>query len=424
MTDSSTAPGVEQQHDTPPEQGLTGTAPGFAAAQVILKPRKARPFYGRHPWVLESAVARVVGQPADGDVVDLLTDAGKFVARGIINSRSKIRVRLYTWDNRQALNREFWQGKIENALALRTQLGLDDPQGAARLVFSEADGVSGLIVDRYGPWLAVQVTGLGLARRLDELVEILVARVAPQGIFIRTEKGVASAEGIELRDGLYWGETPDGPVFISENGLRYGLDLAEGQKTGFYLDQRDNRRVAASYFAGRRVLDMFCYSGGFSLNALVNGGARETLGFDSSQKAIGLARANAELNGVTKARFEASDCFEALHALSDHGEKFGAVVVDPPKFARSRGSLDEALRAYHKLNRLAVDVLEPGGILVTCSCSGHVSREDFLFMLLGVAEQSGRDIQVLEMRGASADHPLSVTCLESEYLKCFICRVS
>jgi 23S rRNA (cytosine1962-C5)-methyltransferase len=234
---------------------------------------------------------------------------------------------------------------------------------------------------------------------------------------------VAAAEGIDLRDGHYWGQTPDGPVFIIENQLRYGIDLAEGQKTGFYLDQRENRLAAAGYMRGRRVLDMFCYSGGFSLNAAVHGHAREVLGYDSSPKAVALARANAELNGVTNARFEEADGFKSLDALVAGRQRFGAVVLDPPKFARSRGSVDDALRAYHRVNRLAVDVLEPHGILVTCSCSGHVSSEDLLYMLRGVAEQTGRDIQVLAMRGAGPDHPLTVTCLESEYLKCFICRV-
>jgi 23S rRNA (cytosine1962-C5)-methyltransferase len=398
-------------------------AAGFAAASAVLKPRRARPFYGRHPWVLDSAVARLEGAPADGDVVDLMSDAGKFIARGLYNSQSRIRVRLYTWDVRQPLDRAFWRTRLAAALELRTALGFDLPAGAARLVFSEADGLSGLVVDRYAQWLSLQVTSLGMARRLDEIVSLLVELARPRGIFVRTEKGMASFEGLDLRDGLIWGEAPQGPAFIEENGLRYGVDLAEGQKTGFYLDQRDNRRTVAGYLARRRVLDLFCYSGGFSLNALVHGRAREELAYDSSAKAIALARANAELNGVTGARFEQLDCFQALDALVAGGEKFGAVILDPPKFARRRGSVDEALRAYHRLNRLAVDVLEPGGILVTCSCSGHVTREDFLHMLLGVAEQTGRQLQVLETRSASPDHPLSVTCLETEYLKCFICRV-
>ncbi len=168
----------------------------------------------------------------------------------------------------------------------------------------------------------------------------------------------------------------------------YGVDLAEGQKTGFYLDQRDNRRAAAGYFRDRRVLDMFCYSGGFSLNAVAHGGAREAIGYDASDKAVALARANAEINSVPNVRFEAADCFEALESLTASNEKFGAVILDPPKFARSRSAVDDALRAYHRINRLAVNVLEPDGILVTCSCSGHVLREDFQHMLLGVAEQT------------------------------------
>jgi len=399
------------------------TADGFAVAQAVLKPRKARPFYGRHPWVLDSALAHLDGDAADGDVVDLVNESGKFVARGIYNSQSRIRVRLYSWDINQPLAADFWRSQLTSAVELRKSLALDQRDGAARLVFSEADGLSGLVVDRYADWLCLQVTSLGLARRLDSIVEALRELVSPRGIFVRTEKGVASAEGLELRDGLIWGEAPQGPAFITENELRYGVDLAEGQKTGFYLDQRDNRLASAKYFRGRRVLDMFCYSGGFSLNAARHGQAHEVIGIDSSAKAIALAEANAQLNGVTNARFEASDCFKGLETVAGGRDRFGAIILDPPKFARRRSAVDDALRAYHRLNRLAVDSLEPGGILVTCSCSGHVTREDFVHMLVGVAEQSKRKIQILESRGAAPDHPLSVTCLETDYLKCLICRV-
>ena len=412
---------ADVSHSTTSDSGQE--APGFAAGQAILKPRKARPFYGRHPWVLASAIARIGGNVADGDVVDLVSDAGEFIARGLYNSQSRIRVRLYTWDNTQAIDSAFFRQRLQTAVAWRTKLGLDDPDGAARLVYSEADGLSGLVVDRYAGWLSIQVTALAMAQRLDELVDALTELVHPRGIFVRTEKGAAAAEGIELRDGLYRGEAPDGPAFIVENHLRYGVDLAEGQQTGFYLDQRDNRRAAARYMRDRRVLDMFCYSGAFSLNAAVHGGAREVVGFDTSPKAVALARANAELNSVTNVRFEAGDCFAVLESLAERAEKFGAVVLDPPKFVRSRNAVGNALRAYHRLNRLAIDVLEPDGILVTCSCSAHVLRDDFLNMLAGVAEQTGRDLQVLEARGAAADHPVSVTCLEGEYLKCLICRV-
>lgn len=391
--------------------------------KVVLKPRKARPFYGRHPWVLDSAIDRVAGAPADGDVVELLSDKGKFIARGIFNSRSRIRVRLYTWKAAEQLDETFWRGRLQNALALRAQLGYQDPGGAVRLVYSEGDGLSGLIVDRYADYLAVQVTALAIAVRLDSIVPMLVELTQPRGIVLRTERGITRAEGLELRDGPHWGQMPEEPLIITEHGLRYRVDLAEGQKTGFYLDQRENRKAAAAYFRGRRVLDVFCYSGGFALAAAALGGADDVLGIDASQKAVALAQANAELNGLRSVHFLAGDCFETLEALVAAGEQFGGVVLDPPKFARSRGALSEALRAYHWLNRLGVGLLKPGGILVTCSCSGHVTREDFLDMLLGVAQQSGRQIQVLEQRGASPDHPVSATCRESEYLKCFICRV-
>ncbi len=391
--------------------------------QVILKPRKARPFYGRHPWVLDSAIDRVEGDPADGDVVDLLCDKHKFIARGIFNGRSRIRVRLYTWDVNTQLDDAFWRHRIESALQLRRHLGYDDPAGAARVVFSEGDGLSGLIVDRYADYLAVQVTAQAMALRLPQIVPMLVDLFHPKGILIRTEKGVSRTEGIELRDGPYWGTPPDGPILIVDGGLKYEVDLAEGQKTGFYLDHRENRTAAARYFRDRRVLDMFCYSGGFSMAASAFGGAREVLGVDTSQRAVMLAWANVQRNGLENVKFQQGDGFETLESLLAAGERFGGVILDPPKFARSRGSLDEALRAYHWLNRLGVSLLEPGGILVTCSCSGHVSREDFLYMLVGVAQQTKREIQVLEQRGASADHPISAACLESEYLKCFVCRV-
>jgi 23S rRNA (cytosine1962-C5)-methyltransferase len=393
-------------------------------SKVIVKPRKARPFFGRHPWVLDSAVDRVEGSPADGDVVDLFSDQGRFIARGIFNSRSRIHVRLYTWNEVEPLDDAFWRRRLETAFALRDMLGYNQPEGASRLVFSEGDGLSGLIVDRYRDYLVVQVTALAVAMRLPQIVPMLVELASPQGIFLRTERDIVKAEGLQIDTGLHWGQMPNGPIEIIDYRLHYEVDLAAGQKTGLYLDQRENRAAAARYMRDRRVLDMFCYTGGFSLAAAVLGEAREVRGFDTSQRAVAQAHANAVRNVAGNVQFECGDAFETLHALRTAGEKFDGVVLDPPKFAKSRGAVDDALRAYARLNRAALDVLAPGGILVTCSCSGHVTRDDFFFMLVNVAQQSGRDIQVLEQRGAAADHPVSATCPETEYLKCFICRVS
>jgi len=409
----------------PESSSLPSETAGLPVATVVLKPKRARPFFGRHPWVLDTAVLRVDGTPADGDVVDLATHDGTFVARGLWNASSKLRVRLYAFDAVTRLDDALWKTRITGAVSFRQSRGLADPDGAARLVNSEGDDLSGLIVDRYGAWLSVQVTGLAMSHRLDTVCDALQSLVAPTGILLRgAERGLSKLEGLHLPDRLVRGTAPTGPIFVMEHGLKFGVDLTEGQKTGFYLDQRDNRQAAARYARGRRVLDMFCYSGGFGVACAVSGGARSVLAVDSSAKATALAKANADLNGAANVAVETADAFEKLAALKAAGDRFGMVILDPPKFARSRASLDDAMRAYHRINRLAIDLLETGGILVTNSCSGAVSREDFLVMLAGVAQRSGRTIQLLECRGAAPDHPVSAGCLEGEYLKCIIARVA
>jgi 23S rRNA (cytosine1962-C5)-methyltransferase len=445
---------------------VSSPATALAAARVVLRPRKALPFYGRHPWVRDTAIDRIepttiAGEhflDLDGQVVDLISDKGKFIARGLFNSQSRIRVRLYTWNADEPLDETFFRRKLEAAIGLRRQIGYEPagrpaaPAGGAsmkserealslagradrdtdgeygresatRLFFSESDGLSGLVVDRYGDCLVVQPTSLALAQRIETLVAILQDLLQPRAIVLRSEKNVAQLEGMELAEGHVWGELPEGPITIREHGLAYEVDLHAGQKTGFYLDQRENRRAAAGYLRGRRVLDMFCYTGGFAMAARALGGAADVLGIDASKKAVAQARCNAELNGLDRLRFDTGDAFQTLDALTAQGTKFDAVILDPPKFARGKSGANQALMAYHRLNRAAVDLLEPGGILVTCSCTGGVTREDFLLMLSGVAQKSRRDIRLLEQRGAAADHPISATCLETEYLKCMICQV-
>jgi 23S rRNA (cytosine1962-C5)-methyltransferase len=415
----------------------------LSAARVVLRPRKALPFYGRHPWVLASAVERVepmniAGEhllEIDGAIVDLVNDRGKFIARGFYNGNSRIRVRLLTWNAEEALDEAFFRRRIAAAIELRRRIGYEgvrnategvpySADSAARLIFSEADGLSGLVVDRYGDYLVVQPTSLAMAQRLEMIVAILHDLLQPKAVVLRAEKSMAQLEGVEIAEGHVWGELPAGPITIREHGLVYEVDLHVGQKTGFYLDQRENRRAAASYLQGRRVLDLFCYTGGFAMTAAKLGGAREVLGIDSSKKAIAQAQRNTELNGLTNVAFDVGDGFQTLDALLDRGERFEAVILDPPKFARGKSGVNQALMAYHRLNRAAVELLVPGGILVTCSCTGSVSREHFLLMLSGVAQKSGRDLRVLEQRGAAADHPVSATCLETEYLKCLICEVA
>jgi 23S rRNA (cytosine1962-C5)-methyltransferase len=391
--------------------------------RVVLHPRRARPFYGQHPWVYAGAIADISGNPADGDVVDLYSHAGHFVARGLYNSRSKIRVRLYSWSPDSTLDRDFFRARLAAALHLRGPiLGLDGPGRGCRLVFSEADGLSGLTVDRYDRWLVAQFTALGLAVRRDLLAELLVEQVRPEGIELRTERGIGQLEGLELQDGPIWGNVPAEPVTIEENGLRFLVHLSAGQKTGFYLDQRHNRQAAAALAGGRRVLDAFCYSGGFGLCA-ARAGAREVLGVDVSAPALELARANAQLNGLANLSFVRADVFAQMRALAEAGERFGMVVLDPPKFARARHAVEEALRGYRRLQTLALRMLEPDGILVTCCCSGLIGMEELEDLLAQLAAEERRPVQVLERRGQAADHPVAVACPESRYLKCILCRV-
>lgn len=391
---------------------------------VILQPRRARPFYGRHPWVYPGAISSVKGEPGDGDVVDLDSHTGNFVARGLYNSRSKIRVRLYSWSPEVALDSSFFRARLEAAIHLRRSiLGLQKPGGASRLVFSESDGLSGLTVDQYDRWLVVQFTALGLAMRRDMFVELLVELLQPEGIQLRTERGIGKLEGLELHDGPLWGKLPDGPLDIEENGLHFLVQLAEGQKTGFYLDQRDNRKAVAAFAGGRRVLDAFCYTGGFGLHA-ARGGATEVIGVDSSETALSLARANAQLNGlIDRVSFVQADVFDRLDFLAEQGQRFQMVILDPPKFARRQSSVEEALRGYRRLQRSALRLLDPEGILVTCCCSGLISLSMLEDLLAQLAEEAAREIQILERRGQAPDHPVSASCLESSYLKCLISRV-
>lgn len=399
-------------------------SPDRSAVRVILKPRKALPFFSRHPWVFAGAIQSTSDRVGAGDEVIVQDDVGRFVARGIYNPNSNIAVRLYSWDEAESLDEAFWSRRLDDAISMRRSLFSSfDPDTACRMVFSEADGLSGLTVDRYGDWLLVQLTSLALAARKDVLIKLLQQKLQPRGIWLRTEKGIREAEGLELADGLLCGEAPPRPLIISENGVKFALDVAEGQKTGFFLDQRDNRRRVADFVRDHRVLDVCCYTGGFSLNCLVNGGAREVVAVDMSESALTLARSNAERNGVAgRLQTIKRDCFKAVEELAAAGEQFDTVILDPPKLARNRQGIDAALRGYYSLNRSALSLLKPGGILVTCSCSGHVSGELFVDMLAQAALHENRRLQILEARGAAADHPTSVTCLESEYLKCYLCR--
>ena len=391
-----------------------------------LKPRHALPLFSRHPWVFATALQK----GADGSdlmpgmEVVVATDRGEPIARGLVNPASLIRVRLYSWTPDKAITNELLASRIRAAIELRRGLGYGD---SCRLIFSEADGLSGLTVDSYDRYLLVQLTSAALATRVESLLDLLEAELSPPGIWLRTDPEIASKEGLDPVDRLARGDTPPRPITISQptadGTLTYFVDLRGGQKTGFYYDQRENRIAAAAYAAGQRVFDGHCYTGGFAFTA-AKAGAKSVLAVDSSESAITMARLNAEANDLHRTvTFEEADVGDRLAELHRDGETFGVVIVDPPKLARSRKGLSRALKAYVRLNVAAVSVLEPGGILVTHSCSGLVRDEDFDQMLQQVALQTGRTIRILERRQAARDHATSVYCLETDYLTCRICHV-
>jgi 23S rRNA (cytosine1962-C5)-methyltransferase len=377
-----------------------------------------------HPWMLAGSLEESQ-VPADVTTVDLVHPDGRWLGRGLYNPHSRIRVRVYEWSSPEvSLDESFFVQRLERALALRRSLSARHPTEAQRLVFSEADQLSGLIVDRYAEYLVIQQTAAAIGPAMKAMVEHLVSVFQPRGIILKIDAKTAKAEGMEPGQWILHGEAPEGEVEILDDGLAWRVDLVDGQKTGFYLDQRENRRAAASYVPqDGRVLDVCCYVGGFAISIGKWSSAREIIAIDSSHKAIEAAARHATLNHIEGLRFEVSDFYDGLGRMIEEAQRFDMVVLDPPRMAGSNAQLASALRAYHRLNYLATRVLNPGGILVTCSCSGRVSRQDFEDMLLGVSKRSHREIQILERRGAASDHPSILTCPETDYLKCFICRV-
>ena len=385
------------------------TARGDAAARA------------RHPWIFSGALARVDGEPEAGTEVDVLGSGGAFLGRGLFNPHSQIRVRLYTVAD-EPLDGAFFAARVREAVRLRSRtLGLADPAGACRLVFSEGDDLSGLTVDRYGDHLVVVLTGLGVAGRLEPILDALEDELSPEGIVLRTEKGMGEAEGLVLEDGLLRGALPDGPIEIREGDLRFAVDLRTGQKTGFYLDQRRNRGRAAAYAPGRSVADVCSYTGAFSVAAL-RAGAERSVAVDASAPALELASANAQRNGVGDRLDTArANAFDWLAAQVEQGRTFGMIVLDPPRFARSRRGVPAALKAYQRLNGLALRCLEERGVLVTFSCSGRVSDADFQEAVARAATDAGRPLRIVERLAQGPDHPVSTACPESAYLKGFVC---
>jgi 23S rRNA (cytosine1962-C5)-methyltransferase len=390
-------------------------------SSLILKPERDKSLLRRHPWVFSGAVARVEGDPQPGHTVDILTDKRHFLARGAYSPVSQIRARVWTFDPSEKVDSGYFQYRIGVASASRSALGIERSTDALRLIHGESDGLPGLIVDRYGSYLVAQFLTAGADYWRETLADAIAEQTGFKDIFERSDADVRELEGLQPRVGILRGN-PDEKVIISEHGLRFSVDIAGGHKTGFYLDQRHNRQRVRTLAKDRDVLDCFCYTGGFSINALA-GGARSVLSVDSSSSAVVLLRENVILNALPSDRLETleADVFQALRKFRDEGRSFDLIVLDPPKFAPTAAQAEKAARGYKDINLLAFKLLRPGGILVTFSCSGGVDAALFQKIVAGAALDAGAEASIVETLSQDGDHPVALNFPEAAYLKGLIC---
>ena len=390
---------------------------------IILKKGKEKAAIQRHPWVFSGALEKVKGKPEDGDVVKVFAFDNEFLGYGYFNSNSRVAVRLLEWDEKQVIDRSWYQNRLKQAIASRKFI-LTEETNTCRLVFSEADFLPGLIVDKYADFLSLQILSSGIEKVKTDIVEILRSELNPKGIFDKSDATARGHEGLPIENGLLWGENPPEFLEVKENGIVYNINIAEGQKSGFYCDQRDNRKILASYTKGKKVLDCFSYSGGFSLNSLANG-AESVTSVDSSALAIDTLKQNIDLNKFEAAKVTTiqSDVNKQLRAFKESAELFDVIVLDPPKYAPSRSALDRAARAYKDLNRLGMLLLKPGGLLATFSCSGAVDIETFKQIIAWAALDAGKEVQIIKQFCQPEDHPVRISFSEGEYLKGLLLRV-
>jgi 23S rRNA (cytosine1962-C5)-methyltransferase len=395
-------------------------------AQLILLPGKERSaFKLRHPWLFAGAVGRLEGRARPGDTVEVLADNLRPLGRAAYSPRSQIRARFWTFDSAESIDDAFFKRRIAAAVARRQSLPELRGQQGLRLIHGESDGLPGVIADQYGDSVVVQLTSAGADKWRGAIVTGLVKATGCVRIYERSDSDVRRLEGLEPETGWLHGAAPDSPLIIEENGVRLTVDIAGGHKTGFYLDQRDNRALLGQLAAGREVLNCFCYTGGFSLQALA-GGAASVFSIDSSGPALAEAQTSLALNPRLpgeRAEWREADVFLALRDFRKRGRLFDLIVLDPPKFAPSSAHAERAARAYKDINMLGFRLLRPGGLLMTYSCSGGIGPELFQKIIAGAALDAGRDARIVRRLAASADHPVALNFPEGEYLKGLLVQV-
>jgi len=392
---------------------------------VTLKAGRHKSALKRHPWMFSGAVATVQGEPASGDTVLVRTSDGQPLGRAAWSPESQIRLRMWSFDPAERIEREFFSRRIHNAIALRERLFPGDDTNAWRVISSEADGIPGLIVDRYADTLVCQFLSAGAEAWKDVIVAELESIFAGLRIYERSEGDSRSKEGLPERQGLLSGDELPERIEVLEDGLRFNVDCAGGHKTGFYLDQRDNRIMLGTACEGADVLNCFSYTGGFAMQALA-GGASQVTDVDVSADALRIAVENVSLNGFDDGRYEQveADVFHFLRSCRDSRKEFDVIVLDPPKFAASASQVDRASRGYKDINLLAMKLLRPGGLLFTFSCSGHITEPLFRKIVAGAALDAGREAHVLASLSQAPDHPVALHIPESWYLKGLLCRIS
>jgi len=389
--------------------------------KIILKPHKEKPVLAHHPWIFSGAIARVENAH-DGDTVDVCDSAGKFIARGYYNSQSQIAVRVWTWDD-EPIDRTFFQRRLQAALAARTMLINHTTTNAYRWMNAESDGMPGLIVDRYADVVVVQCLTLGIEKRKTEIMDGLT-ELGAHNIYERSDVDVREKEGLSAVVGVLRGEEPAERVEIVENGLRFLVDVKRGHKTGFYLDQRENRQKVAELFRAAEILNVFAYTGGFAVYLCAAHPNTRVINLDASHDVLELARENLRLNRCEdRGEFAEGDAFYVLRQYRDRGRSFDAIILDPPKFVPTQSQLNAGLRGYKDINLLAFKLLKPGGLLATFSCSGQVSAALFQKVVFEAATDAKRDAQIIAKLSQSSDHPILLSFPESEYLKGLVCRV-
>ncbi len=384
--------------------------------EVILKKGEEKRILAGHPWVYANEVQRIDGKDKNGALVVVKAQDGRFIGKGYINHFSKILVRIFIRDDNEDTE-EYYLNALTEAKNLRESLGYKDNY---RLVFSEADNLPGLVIDKYADYLVMQCMSLGIDQRKQMIVDCLIKLFNPKGIYERSDAQVRVKEGLQPYSGLLYGEVPD-EIIIDENGIKMSVDAKNGQKTGYFLDQKENRFAIRRYSKDKTVLDCFCNSGGFSMNAALN--AKSVTAVDISELALNTVKRNAELNNFKNVKTLEGDVFKILRDEKTAGNKYGMVILDPPAFCKSVNEVKDSLRGYKDINILGMKLVEKGGFLVSSSCSHFVTMQMFMQMLTDASRESGRRIRVLEIKTQAPDHPALLADDETSYLKFVVMQV-